>query len=220
MLRQQKQRHKSAFYQFAAQHDFALFETKEAIEPFYGELNRFDFFRTGSNSSIRLLIQGEERNALVEIMLATLTHGGMNQSFTDEYVVIHWQHNRLHLPHFMLRPKGYAVERALNALLVGKEPQVVVSDYPSLSEHYQLTGTEPEAINNLFSHGLGDYLNGQIQHAFHRSIEGHENQFLYYKYLKKEIKTDELYQLYEESKHVLKLLDQTTTVDNGSEQQQ
>jgi cell shape-determining protein MreC len=120
----------------------------------------------------------------------------------------------------MLRPKGYAVERALNALLVGKEPQVVVSDYPSLSEHYQLTGTEPEAINNLFSHGLGDYLNGQIQHAFHRSIEGHENQFLYYKYLKKEIKTDELYQLYEESKHVLKLLDQTTTVDNGSEQQQ
>jgi hypothetical protein len=211
MLQRQKHRHKSAFYQFAQQQNFTLLETKAAVEPFYKALNRFDFFRTGSNYRIRLLIQGEEQKAPVEIMIATLTHSGMNQSFTDEYVVIRWQHNRLHLPHFTLRPKGYAVERALNAVLVGKEPQVPLSGYPSLSEHYQLTGTEPEAIRDLFSRGLGNYLDGQVQHAIHRSVESFENQFLYYTYLKKEINTDELYQLYEESKHVLKILEQAAT---------
>lgn len=211
MLQRQKQRHKSAFYQFVQQQDFTLLETKAAVEPFYNALNRFDFFRTGSNSRIRLLAQGNESSASVKIMLATLTHRGVNQSFTDEYAVIHWQLNRLHLPHFTLQPKGHAVERALNAILVGKEPQVPLSGYPSLSEHYQLTGTEPEAIRDLFSRGLGNYLDGQVQHAIHRSVEGVENQFLYYTYLKNEIKTDELYQLYEESKHVLKILEQAAT---------
>ncbi len=208
MLRRQKQRHKSAFYQFAEQHNFTLLDTKAAIEPIYEALKLFDFFRTGSNSRIRLLIQGREGNAPVEILLATLTHSGMNQGFTDEYAVIRWQHKRLHLPQFTLRPKGYAVERALNAVLVGEEPQVPLSGYPSLAKQYQLTGTEPAAIHDLFSRELGGYLDAQVQHAIHRSFEGVENQFLYYTYLKDEIKIDELNQLYEESKHVLKLLEQ------------
>lgn len=211
MLRQQKQRHKTAFYQFAEEHDFTLFEANAAIEPFFDELNRFDFFRTGSNSRIRLLIQGREKKTFVQIMLATLTHGGMNQSFTDEYAIIRWQHNQLHLPHFILRPKGYAVERALNALLVGIKPEVTLSNYPSLSAHYRLIGDEPEAINSLFGRGLGSYLEGKVQQSIHRSVEGFQDKFLYYIYLNEEIETAYLSQLYEESKHVLKILKQTAT---------
>lgn len=210
LLRRQK-RHKSAFNQFAQQHNFTLFETKAAVEPFHDELNHFNFFRTGSNSRIRLLIQGKDGNNPVEIMVATLTQGGMNQGFTDEYAVIHWQHSHLQLPHFTLQAKGYAVERALNALLVGEEPQISLSSYPSLAECYQLTGTEPEAIGSLFSQGLGDFLEWQVQQSIHRNIEGFENQFLYYTYRKEEIRLDALNQLYEESKHVLKLLEQATT---------
>jgi hypothetical protein len=211
MLRRQKQRHKSAFFQFAQQHSFALFETEAAIDPFYDALNRFDFFRTGSNSRIRRLIQGKVSHSPVEIMLATLTHSGTNQGFTDEYAVIRWRHDQLHLPHFILQPKGYAVERALNALLVGKEPQVALTEYPSLSQHYQLTGTEPEAIGDLFNRGIGNYFDGQVQRSIHRSIEGLENQFLFYTYLNEEITADELHQLFEESKHVLNLLEQAAT---------
>ena len=211
MLLRRQQRHKSAFNQFAQQQNFMLFESSPAIEPFHDKLNHFDFFRTGSHSRIRRLIQGQHSDNPVEIMLATLTQGGMNQGFTDEYVMIHWQHNRLHLPHFTLQPKGYAVERALNALLVGEAPEVTLSDYASLAKQYRLTGAEPEAVSNLFSQGLGNYLDRQVQQSIHRSLEGFENQFLFYTYCKEEIKLDALYQLYEESKQVLKLLEQAST---------
>ena len=207
MLRQRQQRHKPALHLFAQQLNLTILESKAGIEPFYDQLNNhFHFFQRGSNARIRALIQGNDDNGHVQVMIAALTHRGASQSFTDEYLAICWQDDRLRLPHFKLQPKGYAIERALNALLVGDEAQVSLSDFPVLVEHYQLSGPQPDAIKDHFSQGIGNYFNSQVQQSVYRSVEGHGDQFLFYTYLKKEIQADTLQQLYEESKLVLKLL--------------
>ena len=210
MMRQRQQRHKPGLLQFARQLNFTVFESEAQIKPIFEQLNRFDFFQQGNAPRIRALAQGEYENKPVQVMILALTRSGVDQSFVDEYAAVCIHHQRPDLPDFKLQPQGYAIERALNTLLIGEEPQISLSDYPALSQHNQLTGNQPEAVHKLFAQGLGSYLNSLTEQSVYRSIESRETQFLYYAYQKSAVQENDLQQLYKESEQVLKLLEQAT----------
>lgn len=210
MMRQQQKRHKPGLLQLARQINFTQHETDAEIRSISAQFNHLDFFQQGNRPHIRTLIQGSYKNTTVQIMIVTLTRSGVDQGFTDEYAAICLNQEHLNLPHFKLQPKGYAIERAINAITIGKEPQVSLADYPALAQHCQLTGPQPDTIHHLFSQGVGSYLNDLVEQSLQRSLEGHKKQVFYYTYLKNEVQIADLYQFYEESKQVLKLLEQAT----------
>jgi hypothetical protein len=210
MMRQQKKRYTPGLQEFAQQLNFIHHESEAEIRSISEQFTHLDFFRHGHRPRIRALIQGSYENSVVQIMIVTLTRSGVDQGFTDEYTAVCINQARLNLPHFKLQPKGYALERAINAITLGKAPQVSLAEYPALAKQYQLTSPQPDVTHHLFTQGIGSYLNNLIAQSQNRSLEGQGNQFFYYTYLKNDLQIDALHHLYEESKQVLNLLEQAT----------